>query len=530
MPPTLLEGKTAADLHNQLTNHAVFKMVSSGIKHIRKYCDVFVDLLQSDSAASNEKLVHGYFNASELIIASLVRCGYESLSTLDLIDWARCHSHQNFLLSIGTLCLFPGLLSAGYRLAKFLETRHHAAKYGSAISYWFDQPGVVSVRKCDVASTFSPAVKEFIDYISRWASISHRQRDLADADDDDSYKTSHTAKRLNSYFELCPRSLTQLPEHECVRMPGSALTFCCNDHQETTDKLKRAAADAFVRHVQSPGTNKWTQQWPCFDFLYAGYKLHRHQRDVWTAAFNGMVFERDCGSRNASENAQQGTRCGQTGVFLKDDAQQFGLECLTISCESVRCITLYFFRACKTHCTIRSLQTSSVQTDLLNPPYSILTAAHQYIAGILFDAQGSGRLLLVWDGLPSFASWESANVATGRLRTLRRALLQTDASTWKRHDLEICGLPWSLCSNVDTRLNHELLAVRRRTQSHYDSLSACCCPPGIAWTFKTLGITSLELATTPRSLHTLMVWHYDALWPGLMALDLVYLKAMAIAF
>ena len=111
MPPTLLAGKTAEDMHNQLRNHPVFQVVHAAIQRVKESCEVFVSLQESDSAASNAKLIHSWFNKAELKLAADIRDGYDAYSTIELLDWSRCHSHQNFLLSVGVLCLFPGIPS-----------------------------------------------------------------------------------------------------------------------------------------------------------------------------------------------------------------------------------------------------------------------------------------------------------------------------------------------------------------------------------------------------------------------------------
>ena len=498
MPPTLLAGKTAEDMHNQLRNHPVFQVVHAAIQRVKESCEVFVSLQESDSAASNAKLIHSWFNKAELKLAAGIRDDYDAFSTIELLDWSRCHSHQNFLLSAGVLCLFPGILSAGYRMVKFMETSHHMRLYRGALMKWYEFPGTVSVRKCNSAPSFSPAVQEFIDYMSRWGCVKLR---AAGKDESDlhAYKKSATACKLTTYFSLCPESLTQLPVHMCSRVRDSGQEHCCANLEETIKKLQTASDEPFVRRLQSPETNKWTNQWPSFDFIYAGSKVHTHQMAVWDLAFARMEFDRDNGTRSASYSAQQGTRCRQTSDFLHDGSQLFNLECYIIACEAVRSLTLYFFLATKAGVsTSRFQEKSCIQCDLINPAYSILVAFQQYMAGILFDAEGSGRLLLMWDGMQSFESWVSSHVATGKLRCFRRAMLQTGALSKRRHDLEICGLPWSMLSNVDTRQNPEVQEVRAHAHSLYDEMHACCCSSGLLWFWKTLGATSLELASTPR--------------------------------
>ena len=106
--------------------------------------------------------------------------------------------------------------------------------------------------------------------------------------------------------------------------------------------------------------------------------------------------------------------------FLNSDASPTDFETYVVSAEAVRILTQYFFSLLSSEV---KLSGDISHLDLVNPEYSVLFSFHQYIATLLMNETGSGRLSLIWAAYDSFDSWVMIARSTGQIQKVRRSLL-----------------------------------------------------------------------------------------------------------
>ena len=368
---------------------------------------------------------------------------------------------------------------------------------------WISAPGHVTriiVRgEADVPAML-PAVREFIDYMSTWATTGKMVKTQSGAAEYESrlQRCGQYRADLERYFQLCPRSLSTLPVHYCLG-PG----ICCANIGETAQKLSDAGQAAFLRNKTRAGdTNKWTKQWQSFDFLMAGDKVHHYLPNCWDPAFAAIKFDHDCGTSAASVNAVTGRRCRQIRNSLHDACFMFALLVYLIATEVLRRLTTHLLLITARE-RAKNADDVAAHLDLLNPSFSLLTAIHQYQAFLLFDSAGSGRLLLLWDDEATYETWVHKNLLSQKVRLLRRTVMFVDGTAHVRHDEDMLSLPWSLCCFADKRANPELLQLKSQVASYYDTLRDCCPRAGATNQLVSAGITSERLQQG----------HYMQLWP-----------------
>ena len=127
---------------------------------------------------------------------------------IDLEDWARCHSHQNFIGQV--TCLLAekiSILNRTYAMAAFLKGGRYWARleFGRE-SFYRDVPVSIDyIRRPVNESDFCLAVTEFIDYMDCW----RKHDDTTKAGRVSDFGSVSSYKRdLIAYFKLTPRSLT----------------------------------------------------------------------------------------------------------------------------------------------------------------------------------------------------------------------------------------------------------------------------------------------------------------------------------
>ena len=141
--------------------------------------------------------------------------------------------------------------------------------------------------------------------------------------------------------------------------------------------------------------------------------------------------------------------------------------------------------------------------DMNFKPRSPLTASAQYIATMMTGQ--SDRLILLWGR--EFSSYEEWCARRPKMiRSVRRLLLVTSLSIYRRHSKTFCILQWRISSLCDFRVSR---TEREEIAADYASTSWCCIPPGALRDLKLKDVSADSLLDGPA-------WHEYLFWRAKM--------------
>ena len=174
--------------------------------------------------------------------------------------------------------------------------------------------------------------------------------------------------------------------------------------------------------------------------------------------------------------------------MLQDAGAAVAMIVLAIVLEPLRSVTCWFMakaREATDECK------SPGVLDLLNPPYSCIVHARQYLASLL--AGSSSRLILLWrhSGCNNVGEWYET--CKDQVRLLRRSIMIADSSLFRRCERMYKRHHWWILREVDHRIP---LATRLRQAEDFLRMRSCCLHIGFARKVHSLVSSAKELVET----------------------------------
>ena len=249
-----------------------------------------------------------------------------------------------------------------------------------------------------------------------------------------------------------------------------------------------------------PAVNKWSKVGPLLDFAIPLVAIHRllHKillrLQVRVAADIEQLDDTELDPILKSEgdfSRLQGVRYKASLAFFGDRATPDILMHLGLCLEPMRMLTAWWMRRART------VDYGERMLDAIYAPYSPIASSLQYLASMLRG--DSGRLVLVWrphaESLHRFYEQRPDLV-----RSLRRLLLVTHASIFRRHSCAYSDASWAISKLADGRIPEE---ERLAVAADFDARRSCCIAAGAARSLKDAGISGAELFRE-RKWHTFL--------------------------
>ena len=242
----------------------------------------------------------------------------------------------------------------------------------------------------------------------------------------------------------------------------------------------------------TPAINKWTKLSPVVDFLLLGLLCH----SIFYRAFQSLRLPQTQDVVDHSMDfdmikdvffsAVAGNRYTASLRFLADAATIPALVTLGLVLEPIRVLSSWFMRRAREvelyHSCRRPLM------DILHAPTSVLTTCMQYLSSLLLEVPR--RLILLWrpSGCADYSAWFST--CPDQVRQLRRLVLLTSASMYRRHYKTFHSFPWLFVSLVDGRVSGE---EKQRIAAMFDASHECCLSAGFPRKLKQRVVTGQDL-------------------------------------
>lgn len=277
----------------------------------------------------------------------------------------------------------------------------------------------------------------------------------------------------------------------------------CGQAELRPRMLSIAEKVVFRAIVGAIACNKWTKLGPVLDWILLGYFPHR----VLGRSLEELGLDDDekppplvdNDDPNVDDNlkadlsysAVRGKRYKASVGLFKDSVRMLTLLFVAISIEALRFLSCWWMRRARE--TDRYPQRVPF-LDMMYAPTSPLVVARQYLASLLWSDGGEDRLQLVWryQQFESYKAW--CEGAPGQARELRRLILVTDASLYRRHSVMLRSMHWRLTMLADQRVDD---CEKDEITMEFDSTNACCLPPGFARQLKVACVTGHQLRYDP---------------------------------
>jgi hypothetical protein len=248
-----------------------------------------------------------------------------------------------------------------------------------------------------------------------------------------------------------------------------------------------------------PTPSKWTKLGPTLDFTAVGQLCFGFLPKVFQSAFEAVVFQTiELPNMNASEvqlvqelqfREVSSIRCKRSAAFLNNSSAMSRVVLLAVCSEAIRMLTIFFISCAR---TVQSTTRYPKLMDILNPPYSKLVVAQQYLSSMLMaDSKEPNRLLLFvrCEGFDSIEDWEQhcRGTRASSLRMARRSIMLVSGWNYRRHSRRIDSESFNLVVLADDRASASL---KQRIRNSFDSKRICCVLPGMPYVLKLRGIDS----------------------------------------
>ncbi len=472
MPPVVLLGSAAHDIFYALRFHPSYKALNQMLAVLGSRCDHRAQILESDGAYANERLV-----------AHLIQKNKHGPEHL-----------QHHLMHVKC---FAGvgheILNKLYGMTVFIRNLGYFLRLRQAVESWVDQnlvflPTVIGEKVSDHV-THHPTCLEFVDFL--------RQSRKIESDSDET--TNSFEQRVSNFLDMWNGDFTQgHPQHICSHecMPDGERH--CKSRKDAVRKRVDSLVGMFLNAMPSvPAPNKWTTLFNPMDFCMTGYLVHKYLRQVFAIAFGDMVF-REFGEDDAADtdpklveslafHVVNGKRQRSSRLFLSNDDSQWSLVLLAICMEVTRALTWHWLS-----CLGKSLLHGARPPlfKVMDPRSSIVTQALQFLAALLRSDTGQGRMILLWGNMGYSTFEDFCHAEKAKVRKIRRLLTLTAGWVFRRHYMFFRSDPCSILMCADRDAHPETL---QNWLEFWEVKHHCCFPPGLCRDLKRLGISKAGL-------------------------------------
>lgn len=250
------------------------------------------------------------------------------------------------------------------------------------------------------------------------------------------------------------------------------------------------------------------------DFCFTGMLARNFASQTFRPAFGEMEFkDHELEKQNEdpdqatdpklvealSFHAVNGVRLRSTLRFLESSDSQWSVALLSIALETTRALTWHWLSGIG-----KSLKDDERPPlfKLIDQRTSIIAQALQFLSALCLNAEGSGRLLLLWSRYSSTRCLrEFCQSTPDKCRNLRRVLMLTASWIFRRHHMYIRDENFQLLTLGDHSAEQEELD---NFLALWDAKHHCCMPPGICKDLKLRGLTSKDLQDA--SYKTMFFW------------------------
>ena len=272
-------------------------------------------------------------------------------------------------------------------------------------------------------------------------------------------------------------------------------------HCTCRDEVARKMASSFIDLVWSslpdaPVPNKWNKLWDPLEFVAMGLIILGLLPRAFDLAFKKMIFKEFESAdhykidpklvESIAYHAVNGVRLKKSTTFLQDPTTKHVVPTLLVLSEPLRILTGYWLY-CLNVC--RSVENPPI-FDLLDKRRSPPWALQQYLANMLFDPHGTGRLQLIWRTFDAIDYDDFLETHTDCVRQLRRRLMFVSCWIHRRHQEYFNFRILWILAIADNNADPSFL---RLALARWDSCNECCLPPGMLRRLKARGITSTDL-------------------------------------
>ena len=274
---------------------------------------------------------------------------------------------------------------------------------------------------------------------------------------------------------------------------------------DARDKMATALCDwALPSMPECPAPGKWTKTWHALIFTLAGICCHSFLAQIVPKWLQTLAVTRKADDAEAKCEAEldpaltstvdwariAGKRARKVVSLLNEvRSTSLGAKLLILGLvdEPLRLPAVEFLSSSSPDmCSDRPLL-----LNLVNPAFSPVLAALQYLSTLLFAGNQRLVLLLGLAGSASLPDWEAMHKE--QVRLLRRMVLLVSSWIQRRHQDRVQQPPWSLCALADPKAAP---AVVEDLLVKWSCTEACCLRAGFARTLKERGLGQQELQSS----------------------------------
>lgn len=269
MPPLVVAGVGADQLHYALTKHPNYSLVWALLASLKSQAQEKVQLYCSDCASGNHRLYAQWLH----------KVSHDAADDT-LMEWQRCHAHQNHIIEAAVLLgVSDAMLSRLYSLTIFWKLSGNWLRLQQSAQRWVKANLIVTqAPRPPEVDAFRDEVRDYIG--AHFKQFERARNEGGEANSDDigyldlasagrkpcSKAAMLLEERLDNFFTFFNGDLAdECPTHVC----GGGT--CCQSLHDSERKAQRYLVEMCLSSCPStPAANKWTKLGPVVDALCTG--------------------------------------------------------------------------------------------------------------------------------------------------------------------------------------------------------------------------------------------------------------------